>query len=60
LLRSPLGPTGPCPDRANVVLTFSLEDGTATSRAYDPPSRRLDCHSPLPRAFGATIDAALP
>jgi hypothetical protein len=60
LLRSPLGPTGPCPDRANVALTFSLEDGTATSRAYDPPSRRLDCHSPLPRAFGATIDAALP
>ena len=59
LLRSPLGPTGPCPDRANVVVAFALDDGTATSLAYDPPSRRPDCHSPLSTAFGAAIDAAL-
>jgi hypothetical protein len=59
LLASPLGPAGPCPDRGNVVLGFALEDGTATSLAYDLRSHRPDCRAPLPRSFGAAVDAAL-
>ena len=59
LLASPLGPAGPCPDREHVVLGFTLEDGTATSLAYDPRSRRPDCRAPLPRSFGAAVGAAV-
>jgi hypothetical protein len=59
VLRSPLGTARACPDRGTVVLAFHLDDGTATTLAYNLPSRRLDCRDPLPRAFGATLGAAL-
>jgi YD repeat-containing protein len=46
-------------DNRNLTLAFSLEDGTATSLAYDLASRRPECRAPLPRAFGAPIEGAL-
>jgi hypothetical protein len=59
LLQSPRGTTIRCADHGNVLLTFHLADGTATSLGYNLPTRRLECRDPLPASFGAAIAAAL-
>jgi hypothetical protein len=59
LLDTPRGTPGRCVDQGNLLLTFHLADGTATSLGYNLPTRRVDCRNPLPRSFGTTIATAL-